>query len=189
MRVLNSVIDGVSSIGWGIALAVIVTLLLYLIIYAMCGATKRFSIISWAVGGILLILLSIQCSLLVGSIKVKNTCSDVAALIDSFIPSEGVISRDNVKDAIAKASKQVPFVANIVDTDEIETVDKDGSIGDAVMHKAHVYLDWYVFRRACWIIGFCIVAGVLITQTLERAGTKMLGERRRSASPSYRRRG
>ena len=159
MKILNTLIDGVASIGWGIALAAVILLLLFQIIYAVYGATKRFSPLSWIIGGVLLILLSIQCSLLVGGIKLKSKCSDVAILIDGSIPQEGIVSRENVKDAISKAAKQMPFVSNIIDSNDIDNLNPEDSIGDAVMHKAYIYLNWYMVRRACWILGFCVVAG------------------------------
>lgn len=167
MKVLNTLIDGVGSIGWGIFLAVLITLFLYLIIYLYYAPSKKFSLLSLMIGCVLLIPLTFQCSLFVGSFKLKSVCEDVAVLIDGFVPSEGIVNRDNVKDAIAKATKQIPFVSNIVDPEDIEELKKGDSIGDAIMYKAYVYLNWYMVRRICWACLFLGIGLIGISYTME----------------------
>lgn len=170
MGMLKMVIEGASSIGWGIVIAIVVTAIVYLIIYSMYGKDKRFTPISFIVAPILVALLTYQCSLLVGAVKIKNQCDDIAVTIDALVPPQTNVSQwlsdDDTRNTIKEAVSFIPVANHFIDIDAIAAVDEGDSLGNAMMSKANSNLNWYIVRRLLWCLGLVVIGAVLVIKLL-----------------------
>ena len=165
------VIEGASSIGWGILIATVVTAMVYLIIYNMYGKDKRFTPISFIIAPILVALLTYQCSLLVGAIKVKNQCNDIAIMINSFLPQNVVrdaIDTDELENAIEQASVFFPVLSELIDIRAIR-MDKSSSLGKAITKNINSKINWFIVRRVLLSLLFVLIATLGLYKSLALA--------------------
>lgn len=174
MSILNTFIEQASNIWWGIATAVLTVAILYAIIYAVINGGKRFSPLSYFVAVPLLPLLAVQFFLLFGSVSLKHTSTEVAGWIDAFVPETsagGLVSRENINEITRQATVFFPIATKLIDTDLI-TQDNGMSLGEALTHKVHTYLNWYIIRRSAWIFGFIVIGTTGILFFTEKARTQ-----------------
>lgn len=85
MDILNRVIEGYSSLGYGLLAAVVVVAILYLVIAGLQGGRKRFTPISYAAGIITGAFLTFQFMYLIGAINLKSDCKDAVSIME-YLP-------------------------------------------------------------------------------------------------------
>lgn len=170
MSILGTFIEQASNIWWGIAAAVFVVAILYAIIYFLFNGEKKFSPLSYLVAVPLLPLLTVQFFLLFGSVSLKHTCTDVAGWIDAFVPetsADGPVSREQINEIATQAAAVFPIATKLIDV-ELLTQENGMTLGEALTHKVHTYLNWYIVRRTAWSIGFVVIAIVGIVMLMEK---------------------
>ena len=168
MRILNHFIDAYSSAWYGIIAAVIVVAALFFVIAAMQGGNKRFSPLTYVLGVALAAFLSFQFTFMIGAILFKSDCSDITSIINDFVPNSTLTNgAGDLRSNLKRLAEEEPFIKNFIDVDAIDDSLPDGAIGDAILSKVHTYLNWYIVRRVLWSIGAMIIAGFLLTFTLE----------------------
>ena len=148
--------------------AVIVTVILYLIIYLIYGNQRTLSPFSYLIAIPLLALLSVQFFLLFGSVSLKHSCNEAAAWIDVLVPehsSDGSFSREDINEGVRQLVTAFPLASTLIDADDI-SLDKDKTLGEALTSKIQTYLNWYVVRRVAWSLGFIVLAmiGIIMIQ-------------------------
>ncbi len=168
MRILNHFIDAYSSAWYGIVAAVIFVAALFFVIAAMQGGNKRFSPLTYVLGAALTAFLSFQFTFMIGAILFKSDCSDITSIINDFVPNSTLTNgAGDLRSNLKRLAEEEPFIKNFIDVDAIDDSLPDGAIGDAILSKVHTYLNWYIVRRVLWSIGAMIIAGFLLTFTLE----------------------
>ena len=164
MPVLRTFIEQASNIWWGILLAIVVTVSLYLIVYFLAGNKGQLHPLSILIAIPLLVLLSIQSYLLLGAISIKHSCGEISTWIDAFVPVEPnevypiPYSRDDVNQALSQLASTFPVITTLVDAEDLAT-SGNSSLGEAITKRANSYLNWYIVRRIAWSIGFILLAG------------------------------
>ncbi|MBR1682271.1 MAG: hypothetical protein IJ700_02770 [Bacteroidaceae bacterium] len=184
MNILGIFIKQASNIWLGIVAAIVVIAVIYLIIYVLQGGNKKFTPLSYLIAVPLLPLLAIQLFLLFGSISLKHTCSEVASWIDVLVPeksTDGSFSREDINDAVSQAVAAFPVAATLIDA-ELITQDEDMTLGEALTHKVHVYLNWYIVRRVAWSMCFIAVAILGISILMEHTKGRGVQIRRGTVS-------
>lgn len=170
MNILGTFIEQASNIWWGIVAAVFAVALLYATVYFIFDGKKKFSPLSLLVAVPLLPMLAFQFFLLFGSVSLKDTCTDVAGWIDAFVPetsADGPISRETINEITSQAAAVFPIATKLIDV-ELLTQENGMSLGEALTHKVHTYLNWYIVRRSAWSIGFVVIAVVGIVLLMEK---------------------
>jgi len=184
MSLLNFLIEAYSSIWYGIFVAIIIVVLLFLIIAAGQDGKKCFSPLSYALGVALVGFLSFQCTFMIGAMMFKSDCTNITSFFNDLVPNRNLEENANdIRESLQELENEVPFIKNFIDVNEIDKSLPDGFVGDAILSKVHSYLNWYIARRILWSLLECFLAGFGIFYTMERnPHGRTLGTRRFSSS-------
>lgn len=191
MEIINTFIEQASNIWWGIVAAIVVTAVLYIIIYILQGGSKSFTPLRILFAVPLLPLLAFQFYLLFGAMSVKHRCSEVAVWIDTLVPAQsadGGFSREEVDEALNQLISVFPLATTWIEPEDIAT-DKGNTLGEALTNKIHTYLNWFIVRRVAWSMGFMLLAvvGIMFTQPTKASHrSSQHRERRYQSRPSRR---
>lgn len=166
--ILKNLITENSNIWYGIGIGVIVVALLYGII-AFMNNNKKFTILSFAIGLVLLPFLSFQMSRLCGAIETRCTLDEtieIASSVKETISEVTGLSAQDSEDALSLASDFIPGVSGLVDAGTGLS-----KLSGVMLDKAYSYLNWYIVRRVLWSLGFIIIATLGICFTFEGGNT------------------
>lgn len=162
--ILKNLIITNSNIWYGIGIAVIVIALLYGII-AFINNNKNYTILSFAIGLVLLPFLSFQMSRLYGAIETSCTLDEtveIASSVKETISEVTGLSAQDSEDAFSLASNFIPGVSGLVDAGTGLS-----KLSGVMLDKAYSYLNWYIARRVLWSFGFLAIAALGICFTLD----------------------
>ncbi len=173
-----------SSAIWGVLIAIIC---MALFVFLIKGWYKdaTFTPISYVVGGILLLLLSFQCVLIVGSLKIIDM-SDVyeeriSIVVDGAYSPSDEISLSQASDVIEKIIDEYPILHyHIGGGDFMGFTAKE--LPHAIAQELRSFMRWYIFRRILWCIGFVIVGAICVVRSMSRQKKYVSSNLRRSVS-------
>ena len=152
----------ISSVFWGILIAVAC---MALFVFLIKGWYKdaTFSPISYVVGALLFLLLSFQCILIVGSLKIIDMSDvyeqQISAIVESvYSPSEEV-TQSQASDIIDAIIEEFPILHYYVSGGEFSGFSAR-DLPHAITQELRSFMRWYIFRRILWCLGFVIVGAV-----------------------------
>ena len=157
-----------SSMIWGLLIAVVC---MGLFVFLIKGWYKdaTFTLISYVVGGILLLFLSFQCILIVGSLKIIDM-SDVyeerisIIVNNAYSPSQEV-SLSQASDVIERIVDEYPILHYYVDGGDFMGFTAK-ELPHAIAQELRSFMRWYIFRRILWCLGFVIIGAVCVIKTM-----------------------
>lgn len=171
------------SILWGVLIALLCMTAFVLIIKGW-WKNAVFTLGTYIVGAVLFVLLSAQCVLICGSIKIINT-TDVyeerisamlSGISDSYVPT--IDENDKV---VKELIDRYPILENYIGSGDFS--------GYSVAELPHVmaeelrsYMKEYIVRRLLWCLGFVVVAGVVAVKTITLENSMRRSAPRRSDS-------
>ena len=171
-----------SSMIWGLLIAVIC---MGLFIFLIKGWYKdaTFTPISYVVGAILLILLSVQCVLVVGSLKIIDMSEiyeeRISIIVDSvYSPSEEV-SLSQASDVIDKIIDEYPILHYYIGGGDFSGFTAK-ELPHAIAQELRSFMRWYIFRRILWCLGFVLVGAVCVIKTMSKPYTRQRLQRSQS---------
>ena len=159
MGILNSIIHSYDNIWYGLLAAIVITAVVFIIIFNIQKKNLEFSPFSHAVGLGLIAFLTPQCASFIGAIDCYSDITDAGSFVTgltSIIPLE-----------------EIPYDIN--------------SAGDALIDKVKNHIHWFMARRVLWSLLACVVGGILIYLSMERSKRRRVSGRR-NASPGEGRR-
>lgn len=162
--ILKSLIVANSSILYGVGIATIVIVLIFGII-AFTNNAKKFSILSFALGLVLLPFLSFQMSRLCGAIETRCTLDEtieMASSVKETITEVTGLSAEDSEDVLSLASDLIPGVSEFVGAGTGLS-----KLSGVMLEKAYTYLNWYIARRLLWSLGFIVISLLGIILTME----------------------
>lgn len=154
--------------GFLIAMACMV---LFVLIIKGWYKDATFLPISYVVGLLLLLLLTFQCILIVGSIKIMSLTDEyenrITTLVETFSPSEEIsmAQSSQVVDAIVEES---PILEYYIGGGEF-TGYTASELPGAITEELRSFMRWYIFRRILWCLGFVIVGAICVIKTLSKS--------------------
>lgn len=160
-----------SSIIWGVLIALVC---MGLFVFLIKGWYKdaTFSPVSYFVGGILFLLLSIECVLIVGSIKIINMSTvyegEITTLISSSFSPSVEVSQAEASDILDTIIDEFPILEYYIGGGTF-TGFTASELPSAICHELRSFMRWYIFRRILWCLGFVIVGAVCVIKSMSRS--------------------
>lgn len=157
-----------SSIFWGVLIAIVCMTLFFAVIKGW-WKNAMFTPATYAVGGVLFVLLWFQCILICGGIKIIGLTDaiqlETERIVNArFIPGSDLTMAD-ADDVTKTLVAEYPVLGNYFDTGYFEghTVETlPAAMGDAVRD----YMKSFIIRRLLWCLGFVIVGAIVVIKTI-----------------------
>jgi len=158
-----------SSMFWGLLIAVIC---MALFVFLIKGWYKdaMFSPISYAIGAILFILLTFQCILITGSLKIISSADYYEVQLDRMVesrPSSEEVSMREADDVIKQMIDEYPLLEYYISGGEFSGFTAK-ELPHAITEELRSFMRWYIFRRILWCLGFVVVAAVLTIKSMSK---------------------
>lgn len=159
----------ISSIFWGIVIALAVMGLAVLIIKAI-APNRSMTPLSWIAALIMAVMVCIQSTLMVGAIKAKSIVADIEDTVNTVAEEADEFSAEesptlNIQEKINAVKEKYPYIKQFADTSKLSTAnaeDTAANIHDAAQH----FLNWYIVRRVGWGLLFVVIGALIIMKTL-----------------------
>lgn len=159
-----------SSVIWGILIAVAC---MALFVFLIKGWYKdaTFSPISYIIGAVLFIFLSVQCILIVGSLKIIDTTdyyeTEISRIVDSAYDAADEVTMGQADDIIQVIIDRFPLLQYYIGGGEFSGFTAK-ELPHAMADELRSFMRWYIFRRVLWCLGFVIIGAVCVIRSLTR---------------------
>lgn len=187
MLLWNIIKYSISSLFGGV-LTAIVCLALFFFIIKGWWKDAMFSVWSYFIGAILFLLLSFQCTMIIGSLKIIDTADEYKAyfteIVDNAYEGWEQVPDDVAEVVIDKAIEECPLLEHYIGGGEF-TGFSAKELPTAITEELRSFMKAYIVRRLLWCLGFTLIAGILGIMTLNRhyatSAQRGLSERRHSS--------
>jgi hypothetical protein len=159
-----------SSAIWGVLIAIIC---MALFVFLIKGWYKdaTFSPISYIIGAILFVFLSIQCVLIVGSLKIISTTdyyeTEISRIVDNAYDATEEVTEGQADDIIQVIIDRFPILHYYISGGEFSGFTAK-ELPHAIAQELRSFMRWYIFRRILWCLGFVIIGAVCVIKSLSR---------------------
>lgn len=170
-----------SSLLWGILIAL---LCMALFVFIIKGWWKNalFTIWSYLIGFVLFLLLIFQCTMIVGSLKIVDTCDEYEAyfrqVVDSAYEGWQEVNQRDADIVIKKSIAKFPLLEYYISGGEF-TGHSAKNLPTVMADELRSFMWSYIIRRLLWCLGFVLVAGILGIKTLNQYNKRQRLERPR----------
>ena len=159
-----------SSIVWGILIAV-VCMALFVFIIKGWWRNALFTVWSYLIGIVLFLLLTFQCTLIVGSIKIINTTEEYEEYFTEIVNSayEGweEVSIEDADVVIKKASAEYPLLSYYIGGGQFSGYNAK-RLPKAIADELVAVMSAYIGRRLLWCLAFVVIAGFIGIKTINK---------------------
>ena len=181
-----------SSIFWGILMALA---MMGLFVFIVRGWWKDalFTVWTYITGAILTILLIYECTLMVGALKIRNSCDEYEAIlteiVNRYYPNRfEEVSKEKSGEMFNELAEQFPLLNNYVAA-TIEGNDINGSgyvygEGYSAADLPHGMISYlkeivtdFMMHRIYWSLGFALVLGIIAVLTIKKQSNSNLRQR------------
>jgi hypothetical protein len=135
--------------------------------------------ISYLIGAVLFFFLSIQCILIVGSLKIISMTDEyeqqITALVQSYTP-EDEVSQAQASEVIDAIIDEFPILEYYIGGGEFSGYTAS-QLPAAIAQELRSFMRWYIFRRILWCLGFVAVGAYLVIRSLSKNYTNTRRER------------
>ena len=159
-----------SSVIWGILIAVAC---MALFVFLIKGWYKdaTFSPISYIIGAVLFLFLSVQCILIVGSLKIIDTTdyyeTEISRIVDSAYDAADEVTMGQADDIIQVIIDRFPLLQYYIGGGEFSGFTAK-ELPHAMADELRSFMRWYIFRRILWCLGFVVIGAVCVIRSLTR---------------------
>ena len=159
-----------SSLVWGVLIA---GLCMALFVFLIKGWYKdaTFSPVSYIVGALLFLLLSFQCVLVVGSLKIIDMTDEyeerISTLVDGVCSLSDEVSQSQASDIIDKIINEYPILQYYISGGEFSGYTAR-ELPHAIAQELRSFMRWYIFRRVLWCLGFVLVGAFCVIKSMSR---------------------
>lgn len=164
-----------SSVIWGILIA-IVCMALFVFLIKGWYKDATFSPISYVIGAILFLLLSIQCILIVGSLKIIDTTDyyeiEISNIVNDAYDDMDEISIEQSDEIIKEIIDRFPLLHYYIGGGEFSGFTAK-ELPHAMADELRSFMRWYIFRRILWCLGFVIIGAVCVIRSLSKNSTPL----------------
>lgn len=168
-----------SSMFGGVLIAIIC---MGLFVFLIKGWYKdaTFSPISYVVGAFLFLLLSFQCVLVVGSLKIIDMTDEyenrITTIVNSAYSSYEEISLTEASDVIDRIIDEYPILHYYIRGGQFSGYTAQ-QLPHAIAQELRSYMQWYIFRRILWCLGFVIVGAICVIKSMSRNYARLRTQR------------
>lgn len=171
----------VGSLMWG---GVISLSCMALFVFIITGWWKNalFTVWSYLIGAVLFVLLAVQCTLIVGSLKVMDTVGEyevmLTGIVDNLYEGYEEVPALASDDVIKQSIECFPLLGYYVGGGEFSGYTAK-QLPAAIAEELRSFMCGYIVRRLLWCLAFVVIAGVLGIWSLSKHnGTTRLGHER-----------
>ena len=171
-----------SSAIWGILIAIIC---MALFVFLIKGWYKdaTFSPISYLIGAILFVFLSIQCVLIVGSLKIISTTdyyeTEISRIVNDTYGATDEVTKEQSDDVLQVIIDRFPLLHYYIGGGEFSGFTAK-ELPHAMADELRSFMRWYIFRRILWCLGVVIVGAICVIKSLSRRYTPLRRSERSS---------
>lgn len=158
------------SIFLGIFLTVAGVVLMFYLIKSWYK-NSTFTAISFIVGGLLTIFLSVQMILLCGAVTIKGYGDDVEDFINEMVatvPSDVVFDREDSQQILDNISREWPLVGYFVGGADF-TGHTPADIALSMVDELQSFMNKYILRRALWSLFFVLAGAFSVIKSMDIA--------------------
>ncbi len=173
-----------SSAIWGILIAV-ACMVLFVFLIKGWYKDATFSPVSYVIGAILFLFLSIQCILIVGSLKILDTTDyyemEITQIVDSSYDTLDEVTMGQADDIIKVIIDRFPLLQYYISGGEFSGFTAK-ELPHAMADELRSFMRWYIFRRILWCLGFVIVGAVCVIKSMSKQKKRVSSNLRRSVT-------
>ena len=165
MTFFSLLTTGIGCILWGAAIAIIMTVAVWLLCQVLDRAASP---LTYVVLAILFVLNGAQATMMIGAMYGRGYVADMGEYVNSFVgQGENVTASindfDNLRGQLENDFPMMKTVLDKIDTSKLRSYMEEGhSIVDFVTDELKSILNWYILRRILWMLGFMVTAVVAI---------------------------
>jgi hypothetical protein len=155
---------------WGVLIAVVC---MALFVFLIKGWYKdaTFSPVSYVVGALLFLLLSFQCVLVIGSLKIIDMSDEyenrISAIVENIYSPSDEVSLSQASDVIDTIIDEFPILQYYIGGGEFSGYTAR-ELPHAIAQELRSFMRWYIFRRILWCLGFVIVGAVCVIRSMSK---------------------
>lgn len=155
---------------WGVLISVAC---LALFVFLIKGWYKdaTFSPVSYLIGSVLFLFLSVQCILIVGSLKILDSTdyyeAEISSIVGSAYDAADEVSLGNADKIIKEVIARFPILHYYISGGEF-TGFTAKELPHAIADELRSYMHWYIFRRILWCLGFVITGAFCVIKSLSK---------------------
>lgn len=160
-----------SSIVWGIFITIVCMTLFFVLIRGWYKSAT-FKPVSYLIGIILFFLLSFQCTMIVGALKIIHISdeyeSQIQQVVNKYYSPMQEVEEEQSRELIQMLIEENPVLEYYVGGGEF-TGYSAAELPQAVGKALRTFLRWYILRRLLWCIGFVVVGAILVIRTISQS--------------------
>lgn len=122
-------------------------------------------------GVILAVLLTIQCSLLIGAIQAKDTTEAVHIYLNQILEDySGTVGAQDSQEVFDKVTEQFPLIETYIGYTDFSGY-KISELPDVITSTINDFFTSYIWHRVLWILGFILI-GCFIPMLYDKRSAK-----------------
>ena len=157
-----------SSLFWGILITA-VCLILFFILIRGWYKNASFTLVSYMIGVMLFFLLTIQCTLVMGAIKIINIsdfyASEIQNVIQNHFYDNQEVTLQQSQQIIEGLVEAYPVLGHFFQSGEFIGYTA-AELPEAMRTEMCYFLRWFIFRRLLWCLAFVIVGAIGVIWTM-----------------------
>lgn len=158
------------SLVWGIVISLL-CMALFVFIITSWWKDALFTVWSYVIGVVLFLLLAVQCTLIVGSLKVLDTVDVyegyVTEMVDKCYEGYEEVTIGESDQLVKKLIDEYPLLEYYISGGELEGYDAR-EFPAALAGEMRSFMHKYIFRRLMWCLGLVLTFGALGIWSLNR---------------------
>lgn len=158
---------------WGVLIAVIFIALFFILIKGWYK-NATFSPISYIVGVILFLLLSFQCILIIGSLRIISLIDfyeeQITTIVDELVIATSYVSAHQSDEIVKRLIEEYPVLHYYISGGNF-TGYTASELPQAIAEEMRSYMRWYIFRRVLWCVGFILVCAFCVIKSMPKNRT------------------
>lgn len=178
-----------NSMIWGILIA-IACMVSFVLLIKGWYKNATFSPVSYIVGFILFLVLSFQCVLIIGSLKIIDMSDEyekeVTAIVESVYSPLDEVTQQQASDIINSIIEEFPILRYYISGGEFSGFSAK-ELPHAISLEIRSFMRWYIFRRILWCIGFVLVGAICVIKSMSRDYARIRSNRIQSIQHDRRR--
>lgn len=159
-----------SSAIWGILIA-IACMALFVFLIKGWYKDATFSPISYVIGAVLFLFLSIQCVLIVGSLKILDTTDyyevEISHIVNNTYNDADEVTKGNADLIIKEIIDRFPILHYYIGGGTFSGFTAK-ELPHVMAEELRSFMRWYIFRRILWCLGFVIVGAICVIRSLSK---------------------
>ena len=159
-----------SSMLWGCLIA-IACMALFVFLIKGWYKDATFSLVSYVVGALLFLLLSFQCVLVVGSLKIISMTNEyeqeISSIVDRLYSPSDEVSISQASDVIDTIINEFPILHYYIGGGEFSGFTAK-ELPHAIALELRSFMRWYIIRRIFWCLVFVMIGAVCVIKSMSR---------------------